>query len=144
MSSLAAFCVPGDDGSRIVMIAAGWDDGRWAMAPCYHDGSHFYSLGGTNAGGERQGSKYPGPPDGAFDTLWEACSCGDLAAGDTQDMGAVLHIVYQVNGGHGPLDGRWFVSVVIQCVRGEGKGSCIICLIEHSVRITEQHAFRRT
>lgn len=62
------------------MVAAGWDDESWAVAPCYCDS---YS-GGSCAG-------LAEVCDG-----WTACLPGDLATGDTGGMGPALHIVYQV------------------------------------------------
>lgn len=83
ISALAAFLVPGDRGDcGRVMIAAGWSDGRWAVAACYENcASAGYQVGVRNT--------------------WKACTPGDLVVGHTSGMGAVLHFVHQARKGRG-------------------------------------------
>lgn len=61
------------------MVAAGWRDGHWAVAPCY-DFCHGTDGALVGRGGGRKAS----PP-------------GDLAVGNTPGIGPPLHFVYQVN-----------------------------------------------
>ncbi|CAN0102174.1 unnamed protein product, partial [Laminaria digitata] len=54
ISSLAAFLVRGGGcGSCVSMVAAGWVDGRWAVAACFDGDDGF---GGGDGGGFRTGS----------------------------------------------------------------------------------------
>ena len=108
ISSLAAFLVPDEGyGSCLSMVAAGWVDGRWAVAACFDEDDGFgavdgdgsragsFSDGGGGGGGTLAGS-VGGVGGGRFSSM-EACfPVGDVATGDTGGMGPVLHIVYQV------------------------------------------------
>ncbi|CAM9999566.1 unnamed protein product, partial [Ectocarpus fasciculatus] len=103
ITSLSAFSVPvvaGDGGGHVdpgrggvvvvAMVAAGWRDGSWAVAPC------CYSRPYSNCGGIDAGSS---PVEGTDDAWAEACSplSGDLATGDTGGLGPALHLVCQEN-----------------------------------------------
>lgn len=97
ISALAAFSVPGDRGCcGRVMVAAGWSDGRWAVAPCYDE---YHASCGCPTGGVRN--------------TWKACAPGDMVVGNTSGMGAVLHIVHQVRKGGGRGGGVLVISCAI-------------------------------
>lgn len=86
------------------MVAAGWVDGRWAVAACFDEDGSF---GGGDGGGTRAGS-FGSADDGTCADLiggrgegglsaFETClSAVDVATGDTGGMGPALHIVHQV------------------------------------------------
>lgn len=103
ISSLSAFSVPvvGDGKRRlhsrvVTMVAVGWSDGNWAVAPCCHaraDNGSDSSAGTCTS---------PGSVVGLDDDGWDmACSASseDLATGDTGGLGPALHVVYQVRPG---------------------------------------------
>lgn len=81
VTALSAFLAqegggPGQSRSSVgtVMVAVGWEDGQWAVAPCYKD----ISNEGFGAGD------------------WAIGSSAGCCTGDTAGLGAVLHIVHQV------------------------------------------------
>ncbi|CBJ30077.1 hypothetical protein Esi_0173_0017 [Ectocarpus siliculosus] len=116
ITSLSAFSVAvvaGDGEDRVppgrgvvvvAMVAAGWSDGSWAVAPC------CYSRPDSNCGGIDAGSSLA---EGIEDAWAEACSplSGDLATGDTSGLGPALHFVCQDGGG----------GVVVSGEGGEGE-----------------------
>lgn len=87
------------------MVAVGWSDGSWAVAPCCY--ARADNGNGTN-GGTCTGT---GSAVAFDDGREKACSysSGDLATGDTGGLGPVLHIVHQVRQG---------------CVREASEGEC--------------------
>lgn len=102
ITSLSAFSVPVVGGgksrfdSRVVaMVAVGWSDGSWAVAPCCHarpDTCNDTRVATCTSLGSVVGCE----------DVWEkACSSssGDLAAGDTGGLGPALHVLYQVRPG---------------------------------------------
>ncbi|CAB1109957.1 unnamed protein product [Ectocarpus sp. CCAP 1310/34] len=74
----------------VAMVAAGWSDGSWAVAPCCYS-RHDSSCGRIDVGSSAV--------EGIGDAWAEACSpeSGDLATGDTGGLGPALHFVCQDN-----------------------------------------------
>ncbi|CAN0315591.1 unnamed protein product, partial [Ectocarpus sp. 12 AP-2014] len=101
ITSLSAFSVAvvAGDGDRVppgrgvvvvAMVAAGWSDGSWAVAPC------CCSRPDSSCGGIHADSSSVA---GIADAWAEACSplSGDLATGDSGGLGPALHFVCQEN-----------------------------------------------
>ncbi|CAN0126506.1 unnamed protein product, partial [Scytosiphon promiscuus] len=107
ITALSAFSVPvgdRDDEARsrpgpvvvtVAMVAVGWSDGSWAVAPCWCSrvdiGAGVDKKGGGTCADSLTGKEMP-------DCVWEkACSTssGDLATGDTAGLGPALHFVHE-------------------------------------------------
>lgn len=113
------------------MIAAGWSDGSWAVAPSYCGYDDDRSGGGGVDWGtlvdEELGEELDdGGREAASVASLLSAKKGDLATGDTGGLGSALHFTYQVC-----ASANDWVSIESGLIWREGTGRWEGCRLEN-------------